>query len=729
MAPLHQLLALVSAFGVITIHAASDLQKGKPDPCAVIGGQKWVAPADVRACFSSFKVDPAIKSNILDVVSKTLAFHTSVNYQIKAPEPFTEFVHEDLFKDIERISKTSYPSDYDLHVDLSRTIKRLNDGHCVWINACYDSSFLNFLPIPLALLTEKDGTQNVHIVPEAFQVASAEFADEISVWQDALPGPLKGKLETLSGAKVLAINGKPPFDAVNANALITGSFQGLGTRQNAFFSSYARSTTNFSYSMGNFAQQSLPLSDSVTLVIQRVNHIVPEVITLPYRSRINPATVPFNSSASYRANNCVAVDGTNGVDLQESSSGLAPSAAGKFQQAPPSSSSKKHFLNVIMDTAPLSDVVLPPALQPTAPALNGSFGVGTFYMQKDGKTGVLALGSFSGADFNVMESGLLEGLLTLKSMGATQLIVDVTNNGGGFICVAHWLHRIIVGPKSTTVPEAGLDTKARDGPLARQIVQQIIDKNLDPNQELLYNPLNWNDANGVQFPATDNWLLPPVNVQINGHADAFTQRSNFLNLKEPDAILISSASRLGQECQPSGFTSTPPDVALFNSSKVVIVSNGRCASSCSLFSITMAKEEGVKTVVVGGKKDVQQEYCGTVGGQSTDYSTIDTEIKTAQLKNSSLAPPDLLVNGVQGITWRLGFGIQDTTQPEEWQDHPADLNLPLTPDLCAAPFSSHAKRANTFAFPALIFFFFFPFFVSVNNPVAIWEAVAAKLLV
>jgi hypothetical protein len=28
----------------------------------------------------------------------------------------------------------------------------------------------------------------------------------------------------------------------------------------------------------------------------------------------------------------------------------------------------------------------------------------------------------------------------------------------------------------------------------------------------------------------------------------------------------------------------------------------------------MSKEDGVKTVVVGGKKDVQQEYCGTVGG-------------------------------------------------------------------------------------------------------------------
>lgn len=41
----------------------------------------------------------------------------------------------------------------------------------------------------------------------------------------------------------------------------------------------------------------------------------------------------------------------------------------------------------------------------------------------------------------------------------------------------------------------------------------------------------------------------------------------------------------------------------------------------------MAKEEGAKTVVLGGKKDVEQRYCGTVGGQSTDFSTIDTEVK------------------------------------------------------------------------------------------------------
>lgn len=41
----------------------------------------------------------------------------------------------------------------------------------------------------------------------------------------------------------------------------------------------------------------------------------------------------------------------------------------------------------------------------------------------------------------------------------------------------------------------------------------------------------------------------------------------------------------------------------------------------------MAKEDGAKTVVFGGRQGVQQEYCGTVGGQSTDFSTIDTDIK------------------------------------------------------------------------------------------------------
>lgn len=155
-----------------------------------------------------------IAVQIIEVVNKTLAFHTSVNYQIQAPDPFENDVHEDLLKDLARISIQRYKSDYDLHIDMSRTLKRLNDGHCVWINSCYDCKiylrvlaevncnapalFLNFLPTPVVLMTNADGTQDVHIAPEAFAVASAEFSDQIDFWQNSLPGDLKGQLSSVS---------------------------------------------------------------------------------------------------------------------------------------------------------------------------------------------------------------------------------------------------------------------------------------------------------------------------------------------------------------------------------------------------------------------------------------------------------------------------------------------------------------------------------------------------
>lgn len=72
------------------------------------------------------------------MVNKTLAFHTSVNYEILAPPPFSVDVHENLLADLARISQQKYASDFDLHIDMSRTLKRLNDGHCVYINSCYD---------------------------------------------------------------------------------------------------------------------------------------------------------------------------------------------------------------------------------------------------------------------------------------------------------------------------------------------------------------------------------------------------------------------------------------------------------------------------------------------------------------------------------------------------------------------------------------------------------------
>lgn len=76
--------------------------------------------------------------------------------------------------------------------------------------ACYErltkpwlsqALFLTFVPTPLVLLTDSDGTQSVHIAPEAFEAASSAFGDEIQTWEKALPESIT--LESVSPSTYL----------------------------------------------------------------------------------------------------------------------------------------------------------------------------------------------------------------------------------------------------------------------------------------------------------------------------------------------------------------------------------------------------------------------------------------------------------------------------------------------------------------------------------------------
>lgn len=107
---------------------------------------------------------------------------------------------------------------------------------------------------------------------------------------------------------------------------------------------------------------------------------------------------------------------------------LTLSPVGAFQQQPKVNPAdrQRHALNVLLDTAPQQDIALPPGLTPQTP-VTGSAGVAQFFLLDDKKTGVLALGSFSDTTFDGLEQAMLSGLQNLKSMGATQLIVDVVS--------------------------------------------------------------------------------------------------------------------------------------------------------------------------------------------------------------------------------------------------------------------------------------------------------------
>ncbi|CAE7223476.1 unnamed protein product [Rhizoctonia solani] len=632
--------------------AGSPLQPRQNDPCAAIAAKGWYKPSQVLSCLQSFSYNETLRNNIVDVVSKTFNFHTSVSFHLNMPDPFTDDT-VDLQGELSRIRGTKYDSDFNLHQDVSKTAKRLNDGHAGYINYCYDSLFVTYLPFPLAVLARPDAldVQNIHIVPEASTVATAEFGtDAVAKWKAALGR----ELSDFDGARIVSINGKDPWAVVDENAAVTGGYQAKTTRQNAFFSSYQRAASEWSYRLGDFAQWSLPVrGDSVTLRLVRNGTNTEETYTVPYLSRVGSATVAFTDAKSLWANNCVATPGTNGASYYNKAQAKAKAIADKprFQPDPeiaPIINGRRQPISTLVADGPLFDVTLPSRLAPPT-AITG----------------------------NGVQKGILDGINAVKAKGATRLLVDVTNNGGGYVCLAAWLHRVLAGPGPGTEPQPGLDGSVRAQDLAQKITTKIVANNtgVDPDQQMLYNPLNWRDTKSKRFPANFNWLDPAIKMQVNGVADRFSQE-------------------IGDDCIP--YDLTPPAEKPFEFDNIAILNNGRCASSCSLFTISMRTKYNVKTVVVGGKPGTTQQYCGVVGGQSLNFASIDSDIKTAGLKNDPLAPPDFIGDSYQGITWKLGYAILDHNKFEEFQTHPAQFAFPLLP-------------------------------TTVNNPVALWKDISKRL--
>ena len=71
---------------------------------------------------------------------------------------------------------------------------------------------------------------------------------------------------------------------------------------------------------------------------------------------------------------------------------------------------------------------------------------------------------------------------------------------------------------------------------------------------------------------------------------------------------------------------------LFSISSVP-VSNGDCASTCAMFSTLMFERHATKVAIFGGKPGLPMEYKGMAGNQVLEWTDLDTEIKTAGVKD------------------------------------------------------------------------------------------------
>ncbi|KAH8986936.1 hypothetical protein EDB86DRAFT_2206928 [Lactarius hatsudake] len=597
------------------------------DPCAKVAGLQFADPADAIACQKSFPFNETLRQNVLTVVSRVFDFYTFEDFYLNSPPPFQEST-TNIRADIARINSTHYATDYDFNRDLWDFTTQLNDGHTRWFPNCYNS-YQNLLPAPIVILDK-----GIFIAPDA-----VEFLNQLGPNFTAFFAAKQFNWQRLAGAKVLTIGGLPAsvyIDNIARN--VSGNYLDHNVRVNSVVSSYRIVNTDFSQRLGDLAGPLFLTQTSLKFSLIPVNSTISEVVDVPFVSDF--IGVPFTDGPSYWANNCAANAKTNGVDLRSS---------GSVSRSQPSLARA-----ALMDPVgqPKTAVGLPGPFLPNLPPTNGSTGVIKSFILPGNKTGVMFVGSFEGV-ITQFPLDVDAAVKEFKASGVTNLLIDVTNNGGGFVCLGLFLHLFLSG---TQIGLPGFQSTSRVNPLAQKIVKAGIDQGHNGTISF-YAPDNWLFLNGTQMPLDFDYNDPSVPVVVNGRNQPTSQRFE-------------------DGCPAPNVTipTTPP----FDLNKVAIIGNGNCASTCSLFTTLMFERHQTKTAIFGGNPLQSIQYKGMAGNQVLEWADLDTEIKTAGLKNDPLAPPDLLVNGNMRHNWRSAYSFLDEKLPIAYVSEQPQFRFPYT---------------------------------------------------
>lgn len=149
---------------------------------------------------------------------------------------------------------------------------------------------------------------------------------------------------------------------------------------------------------------------------------------------------PFLDQQSYWAVNCAAQNWTNGIDLKpylqaanDTATGLA--AASRMEGQVEALPRREAFVGALPDLNFLRTAIdLPQPFVPTSPNLTGSNDATYFTMVPNTSVGVMVLGSFYPQDFKGWKQLVKDGIANMKTQGADHLVIDVTNNPGGYVC-------------------------------------------------------------------------------------------------------------------------------------------------------------------------------------------------------------------------------------------------------------------------------------------------------
>jgi hypothetical protein len=293
--------------------------------------------------------------------------------------------------------------------------------------------------------------------------------------------------------------------------------------------------------------------------------------------------------------------------------------------------------------------------------------------------------------------------------GKTKLIIDLQANGGGTILQGYDMFKQLfpdIDPYGASryraieaVDLIGQSYSKFGSQFPRQpgnsTITGVQSSYFDYHQDMTVEGepfASWEDKFGPEEVNGGKFSLQPARDTPNTPTDKYTQLARW-NLSDVHVTYSSGGINITGYGIYANVTGPPK----FKPENIVLVTDGYCASTCTIFSEFMTKQAGVKTIAMGGRSNKKpiQAVGGVKGVNNYQYAYIqsmamnavrlDPEMKDSILETDYYA--DLpyyraASGGTPGVNVRDGVALNDTSGVAlQFVYEEADCRLYYTPEM------------------------------------------------
>ncbi|CAO3617639.1 unnamed protein product [Cunninghamella echinulata] len=270
--------------------------------------------------------------------------------------------------------------------------------------------------------------------------------------------------------------------------------------------------------------------------------------------------------------------------------------------------------------------------------------------QKNKNVGVIDIRSFS-IDSNDRQSFIdkfYKGLDDFKKKGVKKIILDLSSNGGGDACAGEFIINTFFG----STPDYPSDIKY--SPFVERMIKKAYEQ---PGTK-------WSDYKSKEFTGAD-WYT---------HTNAYTRGKEQVKFSQPISL---SCKRW-----ESDLTLKKHNSYRWKSEDIMILSDGRCGSTCAIVASRLRISHNVATLGLGGIAGNQMQFASFPGGESQRLSGFLLDLQVLGLQDDKDAPSPFPERADMGWTFRevyrpqaVGENLGKETELLEYSVNNADCRL------------------------------------------------------